>query len=169
MAGSSLKFIVDHNVARLARWLRMMGYDTTVFNEIDDWQMIRTALADNRIIITRDTGVMKRRVITSGKLKALLVVSDDPESQINQVVHAFQLDTKKSLTLCMECNIPLVPVDREAVKSRIPPYVYQTNKQFYECPICHRIYWQGSHWEAMQQTLKKLENSHNKTGITENE
>ncbi len=169
MAGPRLKFIVDHNVAKLARRLRMMGYDTTVFKEADDWQMIRTALAENRIIITRDTGVMKRRVITSGKLKGLLIVSDDPESQINQVVDAFQLDTKKSLTLCMECNIPLVSIDREAVKSRVPPYVCQTKKQFYECPVCHRIYWQGSHWEAMQQTLKKLENSHNSTGITENE
>ncbi len=169
MAGPRLKFIVDHNVAKLARWLRMLGYDTAVFSEIDDWQMIRAALAENRVIITRDTGVMKRRVITSGKIKALLVVSDDPENQIKQVVQAFQLDTDKSLTLCMECNIPLVSVEREKVKSRIPPYVYQTKSNFFECPVCHRIYWQGSHWQAMQQTLKKLENSHNKTGITENE
>jgi hypothetical protein len=163
MTGPRLKFIVDHNVAKLARWLRMMGYDTTVFSEIDDWQMIRTALSENRIIITRDTGVIKRRVITSGKLKALLVIGDDPENQIKQVVNAFQLDTRKSLTLCIECNVSLVSIDQEAAKSRVPPYVYQTKNKFFECPVCHRAYWQGTHWEAMQQTLKKLDNTNNPT------
>jgi uncharacterized protein with PIN domain len=166
MAVPRVKFIVDHNVAKLARWLRMMGYDTTIFSEIDDWQMIRTALIENRVIITRDTGVMKRRVITSGKLKALLVTGDDPENQIKQVINAFQLDTQKSLTLCIECNASLVSIDQEEAKSRVPPYVYQTKSKFFECPVCHRVYWQGSHWEAMQQTLKKLENPDSKEGVT---
>ena len=150
------KFIVDHNVAKLARWLRMLGYDTTVFNEPDDWQMIRTALTENRIIITKDTGVMKRRIITSGKLPALFVTSDDPEKQIQQVIEKFQLNDIKSLTLCLECNILLVAVNREEIKDIVPPYVYDTKSQFVECPVCHRIYWQGSHWEAMTQTLNKL-------------
>jgi len=152
----SLKFIVDHNVAKLARWLRMMGYDATIFDQPDDWQMIRTALAENRIIITKDTGVMKRRVIASGKLRALFVTSDDPEKQIQQVIETFQLDSSKPLTLCLECNVPLVVVNREDIKGRIPPYVYQTKSQFFECPICHRVYWQGTHWEAMTQTLSKF-------------
>jgi len=151
-----LKFIVDHNVAKLARWLRMMGYDTIVFDQPDDWQMIRTALAENRIVITKDTGVMKRRVITSGKLRALLITDDDPEKQIQQVIATFQLNNHKSLSLCLECNVPLVRVKREEIKDRVPLYVYQTKSQFVECPVCHRVYWQGTHWEAMMQTLSIL-------------
>jgi uncharacterized protein with PIN domain len=152
----SLKFIVDHNVAKLARWLRMMGYDTIIFDQPDDWQMIRTALAENRIVITKDTGVMKRRVITSGKLQSLLVNSDDPEKQIQQVIESFQLDSSKPLSLCLECNVLLVAVKQEEIKDRVPPYVYQTKSQFVECPVCRRVYWQGTHWEAMTQTLNKL-------------
>jgi uncharacterized protein with PIN domain len=165
MSGKDLKFIVDHNVARLARWLRMMGYNATVFSEIDDWQMIRIALAEDRVVITRDTGVMKRRVITSGRLKALLITGDDPEKQIQQVINVFQLDTKRSLTLCLECNVPLLPVDRELIKDRVPPYVYKTKIQFFECPACRRVYWQGTHWEAMKQKLKKLDNTDTEADI----
>lgn len=152
-----LRFIVDHNVAKLARWLRMMGYDTTIFSEPDDWQMIRIALAENRIIITKDTGVMKRRIITSGKLRALLIESDVPNKQIQQVIKAFNLDNRNSFSLCLECNVPLVAMQREEVKDRVPLYVYRTKSQFVECPACRRVYWQGTHWKAMMQTLEKLQ------------
>lgn len=158
MSEQRLKFIVDHNVAKLARLIRMMGYDTVVFSEKDDWQMVRIALAEDRIIITRDTGVMKRRIVTSGKLKALLVTDDAPAEQIRQVIKAYYLDTKKSLMLCMECNTELVPIDREKVKDRVPLYVYQTKTLFVECPVCRRVYWRGTHWEAMKQTLRKMDN-----------
>ncbi|MDP2919760.1 MAG: Mut7-C RNAse domain-containing protein [Dehalococcoidia bacterium] len=151
-----MKFIADHNVAKLARWLRMMGYDTLIFDQPDDWQMIRTALAEDRIILTRDTGVMKRRVITSGKLKALLVTGDDPEEQIRQVITVFRLKNRRPFSLCLECSKPLVPRTRDEVKNRVPPYVYRTQTQFVECPVCHRVYWQGTHWEAMHQALEKL-------------
>ena len=152
----SLRFIVDHNVARLARWLRMMGYDTVVFDQPDDWQMVRISLAEDRIIITRDTGVMKRRVITSGKLKALLVTSDDPAEQIQQVINAFGLDDRRAFTLCIECNVPLVAINAETVKDRVPPYVFKTQNEFVECPVCHRVYWKGTHWQAMAKVLDRL-------------
>ena len=152
-----LRFIVDHNVAKLARWLRMMGYDATVFNQPDDWEMIRTALAENRIIITKDTGVMKRRVITSGKLSALLVSTDDPEKQMQQVIETFELNDSNSFSLCLECNVPLISIKREEVKDRVPAYVYDTRTQFVECQVCHRVYWKGTHWKAMIKTLEKLQ------------
>jgi len=155
-AADRLRFIVDHNVARLARWLRMMGYDTLIFDQPDDWQMIRIALADNRIVITKDTGVMKRRVITSGKLKALFVTSDDPDEQIKMVVDRFGLDDRSAFSTCIECNVPLVPVGRDQVKDRVPQYVFKTQEQFVECPVCHRVYWKGTHWRAMTRTLDRL-------------
>lgn len=156
-SAESLSFIVDHNVAKLARWLRMMGYNATIFDQSDDWQMIRTALAENRIIITKDTGVMKRRVITSGKIRALLITGDIPDKQIQQVIKAFQLDNKKPLSICLECNTNLIDIGRDKIKDRVPAYIYRTKSQFVECPVCKRVYWQGTHWRAMMQTLEKLQ------------
>jgi hypothetical protein len=149
-----LKFVVDLNVAKLARWLRMMGYDTTVFDGQDDWQMVRLAQAEDRVVITRDTGVMKRRIITSGRLQAHLVASDDPEKQLEQVIYVFKLDDKQSFSRCIECNELLAPCTLEEVKDRVPLYVFKTHKQFVECPVCHRVYWRGTHWQAM---LRKLD------------
>ena len=84
---SNLKFIVDSNVGKLAKWLRMMGYDTFFFNGTDDSHLIAIALAEERIILTKDTQIMKRRVVTSGRLKAILIQDDKPEFQMrcNQV------------------------------------------------------------------------------------
>jgi hypothetical protein len=155
----SPRFIVDHNVARLARWLRMMGHDAVIFNQPDDWQMIRIALAEDRVVITKDTGVMKRRVITSGKLRALFITTDDPEQQIMQVVDAFHLANERAFTRCIECNVPLEPRAIEQVKDRVPPYVLKTQTQFVECPVCHRVYWRGTHWQAMKKTLARLGNA----------
>ncbi len=75
-------FIVDHNVGKLAKWLRMMGYDSLFFNGSNDSDMVRQALAEGRIILTRDTEIMKRRVINNGRLKAVLIDSEEPEKQI---------------------------------------------------------------------------------------
>jgi uncharacterized protein with PIN domain len=149
-------FIVDNNVARLAHWLRMLGYDTLVFDQPDDWQIVRIALTEKRIIITRDTGVMKRRVITSGKLNALFITADDPEAQIKQVIAAFSLDAQQSFTRCLECNASLASISADVVKERIPRHVLETQTQFMECPKCHRVYWRGTHWQEMLKTLDRL-------------
>ncbi len=154
---SELKFIVDHNVGKLAKWLRMMGYDTTFFNGSDDSLMVATALAEGRVILTRDTQIMKRRVVTSGKLKAVLIQSDKPELQIRQVIDNLSLDCQfRPFTICLECNQPLVAKNREEVVDLVPQYVSQTQNQYVQCPACHRIYWRGTHWQAMTQKLERL-------------
>jgi uncharacterized protein with PIN domain len=127
-----------------------------VLDQPDDWQMVRIALADDRIILTRDTGVMKRRVITSGKIKALLVAGDDPEAQLRQVIEAFGLEDERAFTRCMECNGLLAPVEKESVKDLVPPYVFRTQTEFVRCAVCGRVYWRGTHWQAMLKTLGKM-------------
>ncbi len=154
---SNLKFIVDNNVGKLARWLRIVGYDTLFFNDINDSRMIATALAEGRVILTRDTQIMKRRVVTRGQLKAILIKSDDPELQIHQVIDTLNLDCQfRPFTICLECNQPLVERSKQEVKDLVPPYVFQTQSQYMECPACHRIYWRGTHWQAMPKKLKKF-------------
>ena len=157
---SNLKFIVDNNVGKLAKWLRIMGYDTLFFNGSDDSNMIAIALAEDRVILTRDTQIMKRRVITSGRLKAILVLSDEPERQMRQVIDTLNLDWQfKPFTICLECNQPLVERSKQQVNNLVPSYVFKTQNQYMECTVCHRIYWRGTHWQAMTKKLEKFTKS----------
>ncbi len=152
-----LRFIVDHNVGKLARWLRMMGYDTLFFNGDDDSRMVAIALREGRVILTRDTQIMKRGVVTSGRLKAILIEWEKPEQQIRQVMKSLNLDCQlEPFSLCLECNQPLEERSKEEVKDRVPPYVFQTQEQYMECPACHRIYWRGTHWQEMTRKLEEL-------------
>jgi len=154
---NAFKFIADSNVGKLSKWLRMMGYDTLFFNGGDDSLMIATALAERRILLTRDTRIMKRRVITSGQLEAILVRSDKPELQMQQVIDTLNLDCSfRPFTICLECNQPLIERSKQQVKDLVPPYVFQTQNQYMECPACHRIYWRGTHWQAMNKNVEKF-------------
>ena len=135
----------------------MTGYDTLFFTGDDDWQMIITALNEDRVILTRDTQIMRRGVIDSGRLKAILIKSDEPKQQMQQVVATLNLDYQSRLfTICLECNQPLKERTKQQVKDRVPPYVFRTQNQYMECPACRRIYWKGTHWQAMNKKLEKL-------------
>jgi uncharacterized protein len=149
-------------VGKLARWLRMMGYDSVFFNGDDDSKMVKQALAESRIILTRDTGMMRRRAISGGRLRAIFIESEEPERQIRQLIKPLDLKGQsRPFTLCLECNQPLESRSREEVAGRVPPYVYRTQTQYMECPACHRIYWRGTHWEAMVRKIDKLANEIN--------
>ncbi len=151
------KFVVDINAGKLARWLRLIGYDTLLFTDKDDSQMIRIAFEQGRIILTKDSQFMKRRLITSGRVKALLVAGEDSADQLRQAAEAFHLDYQhKPFSICLECNCKLEPRAKEEVKDLVPPYVFKTQNSFMECPCCHRIYWQGTHWQSMESQLEKF-------------
>ncbi len=150
------KFIVDNNVGKLVKWLRIMGYDTLFFNGSNDSNMVTTALAEERVILTRDTQIVKRRVVTSGQLKVILIQSDKPELQIRQVIDTLNLNCQfRRFAICLECNQPLLERSKQQVKDLVPPYVFQTQSQYMECPACHRIYWRGTHWRAMTKKLEQ--------------
>ena len=103
------KFITDVNVGKLGKWLRLMGYDTLFFDEQDDGLMVKAAIAQGRIILTKDSEFMKRRAISTGRVKAVLVSSDRPEQQLSTVINTFKLDKEyKPFTRCLECNTALV-------------------------------------------------------------
>ncbi|MBA7586611.1 hypothetical protein ES708_28613 [subsurface metagenome] len=154
---NNLKFMVDQNVGKLTKWLRIMGYDTRLFNGKDDSHMVAIAVKEGRVLLTKDTQIMKRRVVTSGRLKAIFIETDEPEQQMCQVIESLNLDCWfRPFAICLECNQPLVERSRQEVKDLVPPYVFQTQEQYMECPVCHRIYWRGTHWQAMTKNLKKF-------------
>ena len=155
MSTDRFKFMIDQNVGKLAKWLRMIGYDAKFFTGVDDTEMVNTAIVENRILLTRDTRIKDRKVVTNGQLKIILINSDRLRDQIKQIISSLQL-TKNSLrpfTLCIECNQSLIERNKDDIKDRLPPYVYQTQHQFVECPVCHRIYWRGTHWQSMMERI----------------
>lgn len=145
------KFIVEHNVGKLAKWLRMAGFDALLSTVADDNAIVTAALEEKRILLTRDRRIMKRRDIVAGRIPAILIESDHFTAQVRQVLSTLKLDKSRlhPFTICLECNQLLEKQSKETVKNRVPAYVFLTQEHFAECPACHRLYWQGSHWKSM--------------------
>jgi len=157
-----IKFIADNNVGKLARWLRLIGYDTLLFEKKNDSQMIKTALSEDRVILTKDGQFVRRRLVIDGRLKAIQIKHDDPDLQVQDVVQTLNLNYHfKPFSLCLECNQELIDRDKKEVQNRVPAHVFKTQSQYTECPACHRIYWRGTHWQAM---VKKLQELQSRTG-----
>ena len=143
------KFIADVMVGKLARWLRVLGFDVAYSNQYEDDEIVRIAGAENRIILTRDTGLAARR----HNSQCLFIESGNYQEQIQQVLRSLDLKDFNVFSRCLECNTPLENVDKEAVFEKIPPYVYLTQDRFAMCPSCGRIYWHGTHAEKMLKQI----------------
>ena len=162
--GRAPRFVADVNVGRLARRLRALGYDTVFDGGLDDADLVRIGLAENRVLLTRDSGLMERRIVASGTLHAILIDSDDVALQLKQVVTFLDLDRRpqtfsrclaQAFSRCLECNIPLDSVEKEDVRDLVPSYVFETHRSFRKCLLCSKVYWQGSHWENMTVELER--------------
>ena len=144
------KFIVDGMLGRLARWLRLLGYDTLYENSADKNIILNFSRKEGRLILTRS-----RQLADREKIDLFLIKSSNPEEQLKEVIKGLnlKLDEKVFFSRCSLCNLLLRKVDKEDVKDRLPPYVYKTLKEFSECPNCHRLYWEGSHWQHIRNKI----------------
>ncbi len=133
-------------LGRLARWLRILGYDTLYNPRWPDDELARRARAQGRILLTRDHTLARRR-----GLHALLVQSELVERQLEQVSAALGLDGASSFSRCPVCNDLLVAVRRSEAWGYVPPYTFVTHDEFRLCPTCNRFYWRGTHYEHMQR------------------
>ncbi|HID64772.1 MAG TPA: hypothetical protein EYP49_18805 [Anaerolineae bacterium] len=143
-----MKFIVDGMLGRLAKWLRILGYDTAYFPHLDDDQLVRLARAEGRLLLTRDRGLARRR-----GLQCLLIESDYLEEQLDQILAELALTEEHSFSRCPVCNTPLQKVEKTGLEGRVPPHIFRTHKDFSLCPNCDKIYWPGTHWARMQEKL----------------
>lgn len=144
------RFIADAHLGGLAHLLRMAGFDTLYDNNFQDSEIEITAASEGRIILTRDRELLKRRTITHG----CYVHALKPPEQFREIFD--RLDLARSVqpfTLCLECNAPLHPIEKAQVLTRIPPSVRERFERFSTCDICHRVFWEGSHWERMRALL----------------
>jgi len=144
--------LLDAMLGRLARWLRLMGYDAAYLADTPDLLIVRKALAESRVVLTRDYALSKQRGI-----QALFIESEDINEQIAQVVGTIGPAGDQAAPRCGNCNEPLIPVDREAVRDRVPPYVLRTNTEFRVCETCRRVYWPGTHWQSVEQRINTIE------------
>jgi len=144
------RFITDVHLGKLARYLRMLGFDTLYDSFLEDEQIIEWSVEQKRIILTRDLGILKNHRVKHG----YFVRSTDPKEQAHEIVRRFDLKDKIApFSLCMECNVVLQPVEKEAIRVQLPPETERTFDIFFQCPSCQRIYWEGSHHEKMSDFI----------------
>jgi uncharacterized protein with PIN domain len=147
-----LRLLADCMLGRLAKWLRLLGYDTAYENDATDHELARRARAEGRLLLTCDRELAARR-----GLKTLLIRSQQLDAQVQQVQEALGPAPEPSLSRCSVCNVVLEETPAQEVADRVPPYVLETNAKFRHCPSCGRVYWSGSHVETMEEQLERFD------------
>ncbi len=145
------RFVLDVHLGKLAKLLRILGFDA-FFGEEDDEKLCAHAVRRNAILLSRDTGLLKRKELVFG----YYVRSTDPREQLLEVVNRYDLKKwMKPFTRCVECNVEFVDVEKEKVKDRVPPRVFSLFDEYVECPSCGRVYWKGTHYEHMLEFIER--------------
>ena len=143
-----LRLLADGMLGRLARWLRLLGYDTAYDNAATDPELARRARAEGRVLLTRDQALAARR-----GLRALLIRSQVLEEQVHEVCQRLGPPPHAALSRCAVCNSVLEPISHDQAAQLVPPYVLRTRTKFRRCPGCGRVYWPGSHLQAIRAQL----------------
>jgi uncharacterized protein with PIN domain len=139
-------------LGRLARWLRILGYDAEYFPGEDD-DLLRQARREGRVLLTRDTRLLQRRTLPPH----LFIESDHVMEQLRQVVRGLHLNpTAPPAHRCCCCNTELEQRDRTQVVGLVPEFVWSHHDEFWACPRCRRIYWAGTHRRRMQEAIRAL-------------
>ena len=150
-----LKFIADGMLGKLTRWLRMLGQDVKYSKSLDDKRLIKTAKAENRVLLTRDMKLYqlarKRGVDTA------LVEHVTEAEKLASLAERFnfKLEIDVTVSRCPKCNTPITPVSKEEIVGRIPEATSIYYEDFWECPGCGQPYWQGAHWKRIEKTLRE--------------
>jgi uncharacterized protein with PIN domain len=145
------RFVVDTHLGKLAAYLRMLGYDTAYRNDYDDEQLAHIAHQQRRVLLTRDRGLLKRKIVTYGHC----VRQSDPRGQLVDSVRRYRLEANANpWTRCLRCNGPLVPVDKAAILDELEPKTKLYYDDFQRCAECGQIYWRGSHHERMRRFME---------------
>ncbi|MBC2715546.1 MAG: twitching motility protein PilT [Desulfobacteraceae bacterium] len=148
-----LKFICDDHLGRLAKYLRIFGFDTLYENDYDDNIMIQFSNTHNRILLTRDKKLLLDKKIT----RRYLVKQTDPVQQVREVLEFFDLKNYiMPMSRCLKCNGLVHPVLKETVKHRVDNNIFQISNAFSECTGCGKLYWKGSHYDSMMKWIQEM-------------
>lgn len=152
------RFILDVHLGKTARILRMLGFDSLYRNDYDDHEIADLAETEQRIVLTRDRGLLKFKRITRG----YWLRATKPRQQVAEVLSRFDLYSQIApFHRCLRCNGLIQPVTVDRVAEQILPRTKRDYQEFFQCSSCDHVYWKGSHFTTMQQTILELVN-HNK-------
>ena len=147
-----MTFIVDGMLGRLAKWLKILGFDA-LFMAADDDKILAAARRESRTLLTRDREFIRR----AGRHPSLLIESPSWPEQVRQVLSRFDLfGEARPFSQCLECNIPLESLSREAAVRIVPPHVLERSETFSLCPRCGRAFWAGTHQSEMERVIREL-------------
>jgi uncharacterized protein with PIN domain len=149
-----MKFVVDRMLGKLAKELRLLGYDTIYYRGDDAHQLIQLARQEGRIILTRNTKLSPKRP----EDQMIRVTEDKPFLQVKELIQKehIPLDEEKFFSRCLLCNSLLDQIPREEAEGNVPDFIFHHQKEFFRCPECQRIYWPGSHQENMEKRMEEL-------------
>jgi len=146
------RFLLRENLNKLARELRLLGYDAAIYKQISFHNLCRIAARENRIILTRSLGESKQKTDNQIILiKAVLV-----DQQLLQIKPVLQFDPVIIFSRCSLCNKMLYEIDKKKIINFVPEYVLTHNSHFKICRFCGHIYWEGDHHQAILKRLKNL-------------
>ncbi len=148
-----MKFVVDAMLGKLAKWLRILGFDTIYDPSIDDPELAEISRKEKRVLLTRDTKLLERKIIWKG----YFVKSEEWKEQIKEVIEEFNLKNEiKLFSICSVCNGKLKRVEKSQVEGKVPDFVFDTMEEFLMCERCGRIYWKGTHAERIEELVRGL-------------
>lgn len=147
--------LADEMLGRLTRWLRVLGFDTERAEGLEDGAVLQWALREGRILLTRDTGMMRRRLVRDREIESVFVRGDRLEEQMIRLVEEHAL-ARVAPPRCPVCNALLRPAEPGEAAGNVPEYVAATHTLFHYCPTCDRYVWEGTHWANMQAFLRRM-------------
>jgi uncharacterized protein with PIN domain len=150
---SPIRFVLDVHLGKLAKLLRLLGFDTVYENHLTDKEIAQCSLAEERVVLTRDVGLLKLKSLQWG----YWLRSQMPEVQLQEVLQRFRLTNQvQPFTRCMECNHLLEGVAKESAIDQLPPKTKLYFEEFFQCTGCQKVYWKGSHYEKMLAFVQKI-------------
>ena len=150
---AGLRFVADVMLGRLAKWLRLAGFDVLYSNRFSDDELIEISNRERRVLLSRDTRLLIRKPVRA----FIFIDSEDIQIQIRIVFEAMHISSLGSpLSRCLSCNEMLVEASRDSVRELVPEFVYSTQLRFKLCPACRKIFWAGTHRSAVVRTLQRL-------------
>ena len=149
----SICFVLDCHLGKLAKYLRLFGFDSLYQNDYDDNTIVHLSNEEKRVILTKDRGLLKRNAVTHG----YYVRNDNPEEQLREIFNRFDLYRMVDpFKRCLKCNGMLASISKEEVFDRLLENTKKYFNEFYICNHCDQIYWKGSHFEKMMEFIRKI-------------
>ncbi|MFQ6069175.1 MAG: Mut7-C RNAse domain-containing protein [Candidatus Aminicenantales bacterium] len=148
-----MRFVVDCMCGKLAKWLRILGFDVIYFRKVEDDRLISLAAREKRIILTRDTRLIEK----ARGMSTLFVESEEWKEQVKQVLEEFDLWKRvRPYSRCLDCNTELKNIPRQKARNLVSPFVYEKCQSFALCPNCGRVFWKGTHFRDMELKIGRF-------------